>query len=240
MSEYYVSEKAAIGGNCRFGRNVVVEDGAGIGDNVILGHGTVVHEGTLIAGGVEVGVNTVLGKQLRRGVASRKRTLAEGPLEVGAGTYIGSSAVIHKGTVLKENCYVGDLAALREGCTVGPGAIIGRLVAVEENVVVGEKTRVLTGAYITGETTLADDVFIGPEVVTTNDRYMSMWKEKEYRAPTVLSHAAVGAGASILAGVTIGEWAVVGMGAVVVEDVPAGRIFVGVPARDIGESRSRQ
>lgn len=240
MSEYYISENAAIGGNCRFGRNVVVEDGAAIGDNVIVGHGTVVQEGTRIADGVEVGANAVLGKQPRSGVASRKRALAGGPLEVGTGTYIGSSAVIHSGTILKENCYVGDLAALREGCRIGPGAIIGRLVAVEENVIVGEKTRVLTGAYLTGETRLADEVFIGPEVVTTNDRYMSMWKDKEYVGPTVLSHAAVGAGASILAGITIGEWAVIGMGAVVVKDVPAGRIFVGVPARDIGESRSRQ
>ena len=238
MTDYRISEDAVIGNNCRFGENVVVEDGARLGDGVVLGHGAVVLPGTRLGDGVEVEANAELGKRPRSGVASRKGSRESGPLEVGAGSFIGASAVLHSGTTLAVDCYVGDLAALREGCDIGEGALIGRLVAIEENVVVGERTRVLTGAYLAGETEVAGEVFIGPKVITTNDRFMSMWKDKVYRGPTIETLAAVGAGASILSGATVGREAVVGMGAVVLSDVPPRRVFVGVPARDAGEVRS--
>jgi UDP-2-acetamido-3-amino-2,3-dideoxy-glucuronate N-acetyltransferase len=80
-------------------------------------------------------------------------------------------------------------------------------------------------------------VFIGPKVITTNDRYPTLKKEKIHRGPTVKRAAEIGAGACLLAGITVGELALVGMGAVVVTDVPDGRLYIGVPARDAGEAR---
>ena len=64
-----------------------------------------------------------------------------------------------------------------------------------------------------------------------------MWKEKVYKGPTIRKNAAIGAGANLLAGIEIGEDAVVGMGSVVITDVPPRRVFVGVPAHDAGEVR---
>lgn len=237
MGDYYVSDSASVGRGCRFGRNVVVEDGARLGDGVELGHGAVVLGGVSLGDGVVVGPCAVLGKQPLSGASSVRAAGTGGPLVIGAGSVVGASAVLHAGTVFEENCYLGDLAAVREACRFGRGALVGRLAAVEEECSIGAGSRLMTGAYVTGGTIIEEDVFFGPYAVTTNDRYMSMWKNKTYEGPVLKRGAAVGAGARLLAGVTVGERAVVGMGAVVITDVPAGRIFVGVPARDAGEAR---
>lgn len=159
---------------------------------------------------------------------------------IGAGSYMGASVVMLSGSELADDCFVGDLAAIREGCQLGEKVLIGRAVMVESRVRIGPSTRVQTGAYITDETEIEDAAFIGPGVLTTNDRYMSMWTEKTYRGPRIGRMAAIGAGAQLLAGITVGDKAVIGMGAVVIADVPPGRIFVGVPARDVGEVRRPQ
>jgi UDP-2-acetamido-3-amino-2,3-dideoxy-glucuronate N-acetyltransferase len=216
---------------------VVVEDGAHLGDGVILGHGAVILKDAWLEEGVEVGHNSVLGKPPRAGASSRSEPAPGGPLRIGAGSVIGAGAVIHSGNTFGEDCYIGDCAAIREACTFGAGAIVGRLASVEQETTIGARVRIMTGAYITGHCLIEDDAFIAPCVVTSNDRYMNMWKDKVYVGAIIRRAAAIGAGASILAGVTIGEEAVVGLGAVVIEDVPARRIYVGAPARDVGEVR---
>ena len=233
----FVSDEASVGRNCLFGHGVVVEAGARIGDGVVLGHHVVVLGSTSLGEGVEVGPSAVLGKEPRSAPSSARGSGRGGVLTVGAGSTIGASAVLHNGTEFEENCYVGDLAAVREGCHFSEGALIGRHACVEEDVRVGRRSRIMTGAYITGGTTVGEGVFVGPMVTTTNDRYMNMWKDKSYAGPTIGSNAAIGAGAALLSGITVGEWAVIGMGAVVLTDVGPRRIFVGVPARDAGEIR---
>lgn len=233
----FVSDNAQIGSGCRFGRNTVVEAGARLGDGVILGHGAVILKDTWLGDGVEVGPCSVLGKAPRSAPSSVRKAGRGGALKIGGGSIIGASTVIHNGTEFEEDCYVGDLAAVREDCRLETGVLLGRLASTESDVRVGRGARILTGAYLTGSTIIEEYVFIGPNVTTTNDRYMSMWKDKTYAGPTVRTRAAIGAGASLLSGITVGEWAVVGMGAVVVTDVPPRRIFVGIPARDAGEAR---
>jgi len=93
------------------------------------------------------------------------------------------------------------------------------------------------GVGITRETCIEEDVFLGPRVITTNDRYLNMWENPSFKSPTIRAGAAIGAGACLLSGITVGRGALVGMGAVVLEDVPDSRIFVGAPARDAGEVR---
>lgn len=237
MPERYVSDSADVGAGCRFGYNVVVEGGAHVGNGVILGHGAVVLPDAWLEDGVEAGPYSVLGKPPRGSGTSATRPGPGGRLFLGAGTVVGASAVLHSGTSFEERCYIGDLAAVREGCGFGRESVVGRLVQVENDAAIGARVRLQTGCYVSGWSTVEDDVFVGPGARTTNDRYMSMWKEKAYQGPVVRRGAAIGAGACLLAGVTIGEYAVVGMGAVVVTDVPPRRIFVGVPARDAGEVR---
>ncbi|MBU1669851.1 MAG: N-acetyltransferase [Actinobacteria bacterium] len=228
-----------MGRGCVFGHGVVVEAGARLGDGVTLGHGAVVLGDAHLGEGVTVGPGSVLGKRPRAAASSTRGAGPGGPLLIGEGSVIGAGTVLHSGSHFEPECFVGDLAAIREGCEFGRAALVGRMVAVESDVVVGARARIQTAAYITDLTVIDDEVFIGPRVVTTNDRYMSMWTSKTYLGPILRHGAAIGAGACLLSGVTVGEKAVVGMGAVVVTDVPAGRIYVGVPARDAGPVGSR-
>ncbi|HEY5530373.1 MAG TPA: DapH/DapD/GlmU-related protein [Candidatus Anoxymicrobiaceae bacterium] len=234
---YSISAEATIGSGCSFDEGVVVEAGAVLADGVALGHGAVVLSGTKLAEGVEVGPLTVLGKRPRAAASSTRPVSFEGPLEVGAGSVIGANAVVYAGTTFEEECFVGDLAGVRETCTFARGVLIGRAVIVESDVTIGARTRVQSGAYITGQVTLGSEVFFGPRAITTNDVYPLYHGEKSHTGPTVEDGAAIGAGACLLAGIIVGEQALVGMGAVVITDVPARRLFLGVPARDAGPVR---
>jgi UDP-2-acetamido-3-amino-2,3-dideoxy-glucuronate N-acetyltransferase len=235
MVSNFISDEARIGSNCTFGHNVVIEAGASLGDGVALGHGAIVHGDVQMGDGVEVGPYSMLGVPPRLAATSRQGAGPAGPLVIGAGTYIGASTILNWGSEIGENCYVGDLAALREGIRFGESVMVGRYVHGARTTV-GDRARIQTGTVIIGD--IEEDVFMGPYVLCTDDQFMSMWKEKAYRGPAIRRGAAIGAGARLLAGITIGEEAVVGLGAVVISDVPARRIFVGVPARDAGAVRS--
>ncbi|MDD5748890.1 MAG: DapH/DapD/GlmU-related protein [Actinomycetota bacterium] len=235
----FVSKKATVGLNCDFGLNCVIEDNAILGNGVVVGHGAVILSGAHVGDGVQIGANSILGKPPLSGISSTRPVSKWSSLEIGNGSVIGCSAVLHAGSFFGENSYVGDLAAVRENCSFGEAVIVGRLCSVEDSVSVGARARIQTGAYLTGETTIEEDVFVGPYVVTTNDKYLSLCPRPVFKGPIFKRAASIGAGACILSGVTIGEGSVVGMGAVVIKDVPPGRIYAGVPARDIGEATQR-
>jgi UDP-2-acetamido-3-amino-2,3-dideoxy-glucuronate N-acetyltransferase len=94
---------------------------------------------------------------------------------------------------------------------------------------------VQANAYLTAYSTIEEDVFIAPCVVTTNDNYMGRTEKRHAlrRGPTVRRGARIGSGAVLLPGVEIGEEAFIGAGAVVLHDVPARAVVVGNPARKI-------
>jgi len=100
-------------------------------------------------------------------------------------------------------------------------------------VTVGALTKIQANAYITAYSTLEDNVFIAPGVVTTNDNYMGRTERRHAlrRGPTIRRGARVGGGAILLPGIEIGEEAFVGAGAVVTKDVPPRTVVVGNPAR---------
>jgi acetyltransferase-like isoleucine patch superfamily enzyme len=113
--------------------------------------------------------------------------------------------------------------------------VIGRGSHIENDTMIGERTRVQANAYVTAYTTVEEDVFIAPCVVTTNDNYMGRTEKRHKlrKGPTIRRGARVGSGAVLLPGVEIGEEAFVGAGAVVLHDVPARAVVVGNPARKI-------
>jgi acetyltransferase-like isoleucine patch superfamily enzyme len=144
--------------------------------------------------------------------------------------------VLYTNVQLGEQVLVGDLASLREGCTVGDRAIVGRGVMMLYNCSVGAYARVQDQAHLVGDMQIEEHVFIGMQVVTTNDndvylRRYGLPSPSVVRGPTVRRFAAVGAGSTILPGVEIGEGALVAAGAVVTRDVDPWTIVAGVPAR---------
>jgi len=136
-----------------------------------------------------------------------------------------------------------DGAHVREGATIGEGTSVGRGAYVGVGVVIGRNCKLQNLALVYEPAVLGDGVFIGPAAVLTNDLFpravnpdLSRKTAADWHAVGVSVHdgASIGARAVCVAPVSIGQWAMVGAGAVVVSDVPAHALVVGAPARQIG------
>lgn len=155
-------------------------------------------------------------------------------VEIAPDALIGGYAVIHAGASIGPGARVGDHAQIRDGAEIGAGSTVGSFTCVDPNVRIGERVSVQTRCYITGGTTIEDDVFVGPGVVLTNDNTMDRHPpEYELRGALLRRACRVGGGAVVCPGVEIGEEAFVGAGAVVAADVAPRAFVVGVPAREV-------
>jgi len=131
------------------------------------------------------------------------------------------------------------------GCTIGDETKIGTFVEIQKNVAIGARCKVSSHTFICEGVVVEDEVFIGHGVMFTNDIYPratnedgSLQTEANWSVIKTLvkRRASIGSNATILAGITIGENAIIGAGAVVTCDVPAHTTVVGVPARIVGKS----
>ncbi|WP_274363658.1 acyltransferase [Paenibacillus thermotolerans] len=221
------------GKNVTIGEHVVFEEGVVIGDDVVIGNGVIVKSDTQIGNGVVVGDLVVLGKIPASNKKMALKPPAElAPLQIGDGVKIGCNVVIYRGVTLGSDVLVGDMASIRERVTVGESTIIGRNVVVEPRTVIGKRVTIQTSSYITSDMIIEDQVFIGPCCSTSNDKYMGMGNYA-HQGPIIKRGAKIGNNATLLPGITIGEEAIVGAGAVITKHVPPGQTFVGNPGRPI-------
>jgi acetyltransferase-like isoleucine patch superfamily enzyme len=193
----------------------------------------VVYPGVQLGDDVAIGDHAVVGKQPtlgRRSTAAREELP---PLVVGDGCAILAGAVVFAGTRLGRGVVVGDQACVRERCELGDEVVVGRGSLVENDTTIGARTRIQANAYVTAYSTLEEDVFVAPCVVTTNDNFMGRTEARLelMRGPTIRRGARIGGGAVLLPGIEVGEEAFVGAGAVVVHDVAPRTVVVGNPAR---------
>lgn len=150
---------------------------------------------------------------------------------------VSPAARIGPGTQIWQSCQV------REGAVIGSGCILGKGVYVDKDVVIGNHVKIQNGISIYSGVTLEDGVFCGPHCVFTNDRLpRAINPDGSPRMPNdwvltrtlVRRGASIGANATVVSGVTIGCWAMVGAGAVVTRIVPDYGLVYGNPARLYG------
>jgi acetyltransferase-like isoleucine patch superfamily enzyme len=197
----------------------------------------IVYPGTVLGDGVKVLEYAVVGKQPTLSPRSTAKREPLPPAELGDGTVVSTGAVVFAGTRIGARVIVGDQACVRERVRIGDDVVVGRGSLVENDTTIGALTKIQAGAYITAYSTLEDNVFIAPCVVTTNDNFMGRTERRHelIAGPTIRRGARVGGGAVLCPGIEIGEEAFVGAGAVVTKDVPPRKLVVGNPARVIRE-----
>lgn len=137
-------------------------------------------------------------------------------INIGEGTVIWQFCVILKGAVIGKNCNI--------NCHV----------FIENDVVIGDNVTIKPGVQLWDGVTIMDNAFIGPNATFTNDMKPRSKKYPEIFLKTIIQKgASIGANATILPGITIGENAMIGAGCVVLKDIPANTVWVGNPAKQI-------
>ena len=197
----------------------------------------IVYPGTVLGDGVRVLEHAVVGKQPALGPKSTASREPLPPAELGAGTIVSTGAIVFAGAKVGSGCILGDQSCVRERVSIADDVVVGRGSLVENDTTIGRGTRIQADAYLTAYSTLEEDVFVAPCVVTTNDNFMGRTERRKalMKGPTIRRGARIGGGAILCPGVEVGEEAFVGAGAVVTKDVPPRAVVVGSPARVIRE-----
>ena len=153
-----------------------------------------------------------------------------------------AKAFIHESAYIDDGAQIGADTKVWHFCHILGGAVIGERCSLGQNVVVMSGTRIGTNVKIQNNVSLyegvelSDDVFCGPSMVFTNvvNPRSHVSRKNEYKKTLVGRGATIGANATVVCGVTLGEYAFVGAGSVITRDVAAYALVVGVPAKRIG------
>lgn len=219
-----------------WGMNVVVYPGAVIESGVVLGSNVVVHENVLVRAGTVIHDNAVLGRVPQvAGIIQRPLKPDLPRLEIGKHCVIGANAVLYVGTTIGDDTLIGDLSCIREECKIGNQVVIGRSVMLNYNIEIRDRARIMDASHFGGDIIVEEDAFVGPHVSTANDNAIGLRPGVSRKGPHICRSASIGIGAILLAGVTIGRQAIVGAGALVLEDVPERKIAMGMPAKINGD-----
>ena len=203
-----------------------------IGDGVRFGAHVVVHDDVVIEDGCTIQDHVILGKPSTRPGEDAPEPAT--PLVLGREVVVGAGAIVFAGARIGDGVVLGDHAYVRERAQVGRDSVLGRTVAIGADVVVGERVRMQNNAALVSGCVVEDEVFVGPNVVTTDDDTMGRRPAGTPRRPCTLRRGCrIGAAVVLLPGVEVGEEAIVGAGSLVKESVAPRTLVVGAPARHV-------
>ncbi len=215
----------------------VIQAGVTIGARTSIGVGVVLHPGTTLGEECEIQDYAVIGKSAKTThIATLGAQSGESRTEIARGVTVGTQAIVYRGCKIGERGFIGDQASIRENCIIGAESVIGRGAMLEFSVRIGERVLVFSRSYLCEGTTVESEVFIGACISSAAGKVISYRRpaiETEINGPTIQRGARVGTGAVLHPGVSIGAEGVVALGATVFEDVAAGTVVMGHPARAI-------
>jgi len=163
-----------------------------------------------------------------------QRAIADMTLRIGANCFLRTGTIIYCGTTIGDNFQTGHNVIIREENIIGDNVSIWSGSYIDYQCRIGNNVRIHCDCHVTQFTTIEDDVFIGPGLITSNDVYPLQEEAAPYReGPTIKRGARVGVNVTLLPRVVVGEGALVGAGAVVTKSVEPGVVVVGNPARVI-------
>jgi UDP-2-acetamido-3-amino-2,3-dideoxy-glucuronate N-acetyltransferase len=152
-----------------------------------------------------------------------------------ADVFIHPLAVVDEGADIGDGTRIWHFAHVRGSARIGKGCNIGKDVYIDAEVVIGNNVKIQNGVSVYHGVTIEDDVFCGPHMTFTNDMYPRSFGDSwEVFKTLVKKGASIGAHATIVCNTTLGEYCMIGSGAVVTRDVPAHGLVVGNPARLVG------
>jgi acetyltransferase-like isoleucine patch superfamily enzyme len=181
---------------------------------------------------VEIGDFVIIGVPPRGGQPGDLAT------HIGSHALLRSHTVIYAGNMIGAHFQTGHGVLIRELNEIGDDVSVGSHSIIEHHVKIGHRGRIHSNAFIPEYSILEEDAWVGPNVVFTNALYpLSPHAKQNLKGPHLLPGAKIGANATLLPGIVIGRNALVGAGAVVVHDVPDGKVVAGNPARIIKDVR---
>ncbi len=147
-----------------------------------------------------------------------------------------SSAVIDNGAKIGQNTKIWHFSHIMGTATIGHSCNIGQNVYVDQNVNIGNGVKIQNNVSVYANVTIEDDCFLGPSMVFTNviNPRAFIERKSEFLPTLVKKGTSIGANATVVCGVTLGQYSFVGAGAVITKDVPDFALMVGVPAKQIG------
>ena len=150
--------------------------------------------------------------------------------------FVHDSAIIDPGARIGDGCRIWHFSHLMPACTVGEKCIIGQNVFIDNQVVIGNGVKIQNNVSVYNGVMVEDDVFLGPSVVFTNviNPRSFIERKNEFRKTIIRKGASIGANATILCGIEVGAYALIGAGAVVTKDVRPFAVMTGIPASQSG------
>lgn len=187
----------------------------------------------MIAPNVILGANVTIDPSATVGHPPRGKAPGELTTRIGDGAVIRANAVIYAGVTIGSRFQCGHGAMIRENNVIGANCSVGTNAVLEPGNRIGDRTRIHSGCFLEN-VTLGNDVFIGPNVVFTDDPHPPCVEcTHVVGGATVEDGVAIGANSTLLPAVRIGAGALIGAGSVVTKDVDAGMVYAGNPAKPI-------
>jgi acetyltransferase-like isoleucine patch superfamily enzyme len=152
-----------------------------------------------------------------------------------SGPIVHPTADVDPTAVLGVGTRIWNNVQIREGAVVGRDCIVGKSVYIDHTVAIGDRVKIQNGVSIYHGVTIEDDVFLGPHMTFTNDLYPRAFDPEWHVVPTMVRKgASVGANVTVVCGVELGSYCMIGAGAVVTKDVPPHALVLGNPGRIVG------